>query len=48
MKDGKIIAMNPRRGMFIVAIDGGDYAQDPMRAACNRIWGRGSDVDRVA
>lgn len=26
MLNGKVIAVNPRRGMFIVAIDGGDYA----------------------
>jgi hypothetical protein len=26
MLNGKVIEVNPRRGMFIVAIDGGDYA----------------------
>lgn len=26
MLNGKVIEVNPRRGMFIVAINGGDYA----------------------
>lgn len=26
MQSGSVVAVNPRRGMFIVAIDDGDYA----------------------
>lgn len=35
MHRGSVVAINPQRGMFIVAIDGGDYAVFELLSGCD-------------